>query len=220
MKSAIILFTTISFVMTITLLIMQIINNNEKLITVDSKTTIDTQALLIINDLKNEIGKQLINKKDQIYELVDKDNYIEYKNIQVKFYIKEFLNPFNLNDFLKDKDLSNVKKYFEENELDFEEFKFFIDDYFSSYDSKKIKLESNSQVEKILFRFSNQEKISSTKNLVNKFTYFNIGKNDQYFVCNVFIKIDQTIYRSDFIYNLKELNEKSIKVRDFEITIS
>lgn len=220
MKPAIILFTTITFVISITLLIMQMINNNEKLLTVDNKSTLDIQALLIINDLKREIGKLLINKKNEVYEVIGKDTFIEYKDIRVKFVIDEFVNPFNINNILKSKNETLLKKYFEENDLDFNEFKFFIRDYFSNYDIKKIKISRNSQVEKILFKFNEFTSLKNANKLIEKFTYFDIEKKDQYFLCKLYINIDGEAYRSSFIYNLKELNKKNIKVRDFEITVS
>lgn len=220
MKPAIILFTTITFVVLITLLIMQMINNNDKLLTVDNKSTLDTQALLIVNDLKREVGKLLINKKNEVYEVIGKDSFIEYEDIKVKFIIDEFMNPFNINNILKNKNETLIKKYFEENDLDFDEFKFFIRDYFSDYDIKKIKISKNRQVEKILFKFNEFTSLKNVNKLIEKFTYFDIEKKDQYFFCKLYINIGGEAYKSSFIYNLKELNKKNIKVRDFEITVS
>lgn len=221
MKPSIILFTTITFVISITLLIMQMINNNDKLITSNNKDRLDTQALLIISNLKNEIGILLLNKKDNLDEIVGQENFIEYREINIKFKIEEFINPFNINKILKNKEMPLLEKYFEKNSLELIEFENFMNEYFAENDRKEIKIYRNSQVKKIILELKKAlPQFNKIKDLNEQFTYFDIKRNDKYFICNVNIKISQVIYKSSFIYNLNKLNKDSIKVKDFEITIS
>ena len=222
MKPAVILFTTISFVMIITVLIMKMLHNNEELLVSSDKDFVDAQALLIVNDLKNIIGKRLFENKSTIEEFVNGqgDSLINNNNMTIKISITKFDRQYNLNDVLKKNKNEKIKNFFLENELNYEDFTSFIENHFISYDIDKINLANNKQVEGILKSFQDYINSNNLSILINNFTYFKINKNDKYYRCNLLINIDKFQYKSSFIYNIEKLEKNNIKVQDFEITIA
>ena len=221
-KPAIILFTTISFVMILTILIMKMVTSNEEILLANDKEHIDTNVFLIVDDLKNAIGQKLLENKSNLDEFVSSssDNTIKYNNIHVDFSLEKIYKPYNLNNIFQNKDIEDIKKFFSNNELDFEEFYFFLNEHFSTYNMKEITLENDRQIKDILYSFQEYNLQNDVNLLFNNFTYFTMEQSDKYYQCNLLITIDKYTYKSRFLYNLNNLNKNNIKVHSFEITIA
>lgn len=215
MKKAIILLTSLFFISLISILILQNIKNTNVLLSQNSNDFVNVQALVSIDNIKEEIREILLENKDNLSEYLPLSFILDIKDIKVNVILEKYEEVYNLNAILNNdtQEIKNLEKLFLNNELYYDDFSYFIKDYFSKFE-KTTRISSLKQIEFILKEYSKKQNYGNIKEVKEYFSFFSIKENDNFVYASFDFTINKKEFLSKFIYDLNKAKE----ILNFEIT--
>ena len=154
MKKGVVLLITILFIITISTLILKNLDDTEKYIKESNYLFDNSQVLILVNDLKNEVANLLIKHKDDVDEaleggLFEKDLIVDISNIKIQFNLKKY-DKADINQ-LKDEKSKTIEKLFDNNQIP--SYELFRNIYFEKLQNKNKIVESYKQLNDIINMF-------------------------------------------------------------------
>ena len=219
MKKSIILLSTLFFISTISILILDNMNNTNSLLEESNADFINTQAMLSINNYKNEIGKLLIKHKSIVEEKLPLSIPLNIKNISALISLKKYDRIYDINTIISNKEENNkdIKEFFSIHNIDYDSFAYFLKNYMNSM-YKVNKINSFKQIDKIIEEYKKSVDNNDIETIKDSLGFIKHTKKSNLIFCNLDLKIANKTFASEFIYDLNTIKEDDIKVRNFELT--
>ncbi len=219
MKKSIILLSTLFFISTISILILDNMNNTNSLLEESNADFINTQAMLSINNYKNEIGKLLIKHKSIVEEKLPLSIPLNIKNISALISLKKYDRIYDINTIISNKEENNkdIKEFFSIHNIDYDSFAYFLKNYMNSM-YKVNKINSFKQIDKIIEEYKKSVDNNDIETIKDSLGFIKHTKKSNLIFCNLDLKIANKTFASEFIYDLNTIKEDNIKVRNFELT--
>lgn len=223
MKKGIVLLISLFFIAIISLLIFENMTDTDILIQERNADVANTQALVSVNNYKDEIGKLLFKNKENLDDFLNNEIFstgifLEMQNVKVKFNLAKYDNKYDINVLINGtpEDKNKLEELFILNGVDFDEFSYFVTNYMSQINKDDRSITTFKQLNKLISEFvkvSNNDKIEEIKDMLG---FFNISEKSNFVLCNLDFEITAKKYSSHFIYDLDSSKENEIKVKDFE----
>jgi len=223
MKKGIVLLVSLFFIAVISLLIFENMDNTDKLIKQSSEDYTNTQVLININNLKDEIGKLLLKNKDSLDEILENEVFsnkipLILGNSKINISLMKYEDIYDINAFINEDE--SAKKLLEElflnNGVDYGAFNYFINNYMSflSKDDKVVK--NSSQISLLVDEFVKTTNNNEIYNIIDSLGLVSTNEESNMIVCKLDININEKLFSSKFIYDVNSLVENKIEVQDFE----
>ncbi len=223
MKKGIVLLVSLFFISVISLLIFENLDKTDKLIKESNLDYVNTQALISINNYKNEIGKLLLKNKDSLDDILDSDFFsskipLNAGNVKINVTLEKYEDMFDLNGFIQSDE--NSKKKLEElflnNGVDYGSFNYFINNYMSFLSKEDKGIKSTTQVWHLLDEYVKETNNDEIFKIKDKLGVITTTEESNMVFCRLDMDINNKLFSSQFIYDVDKLVENKIEVRDFE----
>lgn len=223
MKKGIVLLVSLSFIGIISLLIFENLRDTDILIRETNDDFITTQALISVNNYKNEIGKLLVKNKDDLEDILENELFsnkipINAGNVEVNINLIKYEEMYDINTFIRGNE--NEKKELEElfvnNDVDYSSFNYFINNYINSLKKEDKSIKNGKQLDKIIFEFVKETNNDDIKNIRDQLGVIKTTDELNFILCDLDLDINDKKFSSRFIYDLNSSKENDIKVSDFE----
>lgn len=154
MKKGIVLLTTIFFITAISILILKNLDDTQKYVDNSNHIFNNSQIMISIVDLKNEVVKLLIKNKDILDESIETGVFKEsisfdINNIKIDFDLKKYEKS-NVNE-IKNKESKIIEELFQRNDI--YSYPLFEIIYYEKLQDKNKKVESHKQLNDIINTF-------------------------------------------------------------------
>jgi hypothetical protein len=228
MKKAIILLSSLFFIMMLSVIILDNLTKSNDLLDVHSSEFSNTQALLLVNNLKEEIGKMLLQNKASLELMFDDETLsanlpLAIEGMKINGTLFKLEEAYDINTIFSDDPLKykRLEAFFVQNSVDYEGFKYFALQYLQDIDNSVKTFEFKQQLNKAIQSYVKQSGFSEMNTIIEYLWFFDVLKETsqvKYVLCELDFDVANNKYRSSFLYNIDELKENLIKVSEFEFT--
>ncbi len=217
MKKSIILLSTLFFISTILVFILDNMKDTNNLLKESNIDFINTQAIISINNYKDEIGKLLIKHKNIVEKQLPLSIPLNIENISVLVNLKSYDRIYDINTIINKKGNQDIKEFFSLNNIDYDSFEYFLRNYMNSM-YKVTKVTNFKQINKIIKAYTKSVDNNEIQNIQDSLGFTKYTEKSNLILCNLDIKISNKTFISEFVYDLNTIKESDIKVKDFELT--
>ena len=219
MKKSIILLSTLFFISTISLLILDNMKNTDSLLEESNIDFIRTQAIISIDNYINEIGKLLIKHKSIVEEKLPLSIPFDIEGISALINLKKYGRTYDINTIISKEEAKkeDIKEFFSIHNVDYDSFAYFLKNYMNSM-HKVSKVSSFKQIDKIIEEYIKSVDNDEIYNIKDSLSFIKYTEKSNLILCNLDITIDNRIFASEFIYDLDVIKDNNIKVKNFELT--
>ena len=225
MKKGIILLTSLFFIISLSLIIIDNLDKNNTILSIYKKDFENVQVQNLLNDYKIEVGKLLLTYKDNLDDLFSLESKsqeiaLNITNVKSIIKLKKIETSLNINDmFLSDeKEYKELEKFFLANSIDFDGFKYFSQNYLKNIDKNLKQFRTRKQFISTVDAYKNETGFEEINNVIQFLNLFTVTDEKQYVFCEINFDINDSLYYSSFVYDINELKDDLIEVSEFEFT--
>lgn len=154
MKKGVVLLITLFFIIAISILVLKNLDDTDTILEKQNYILTNTQILIAIKNTQEEVGRLILENKDNIDDALKDDVFqtpfpLNIKDLQIEFTIKKY-DRININD-IKQKDSKTVQNLFSNNNV--YNYLEFIDVYNEKLTTTEQNVETTKQITDIINTF-------------------------------------------------------------------
>lgn len=187
MKKGVVLLITLSFIIMISLLVLKNLDDTDTILEKQNYILNNTQVLIAIKNIQEEVGRLILENKDNVDSALDNDIFqtpvsINIEDLQIEFNVKKY-DRININD-INVKDSKTIQNLFSSYDIfDYADFEDIYKDKLTITDQN---VETTKQVDDIINSFilltENQDiyKIVNELGFLSEESLYELDINTQY----------------------------------------